>query len=440
MGNSQRRLVTGFWLLACALAALARPTAAIEVKIKFWHDRHTAINDPQYDATRFFDPTTANGALARATIEAAAQFYSNLIDDTLAAIPHYDPLTPGTQNTPVWRQVITNPTTGQNNYAISSAANASEDGLTSIQGTAHEFTTSSPGISIPANEFWIYVGASNIGTSGLGGTGVGFFGSQSFNDLIDQRGKPAGEYSTWGGYTIFDNATTWQLDSTQSIVGAGKIDLYSVALHEIGHVLGLNGNSSEWNQFQVGAEWRGAQSLAAWLAEDPTAPENATGIPTESTIDHHWDDHPVGQNFVPTVRSYVLGTRLLQESAMDPTITVGTRKLITNVDAYALRDIGWNIPNSAFDVSTLAADFDADGIVDGDDNGILRQWFGVALPASGDANFDGAVDGADALIWQQQLGMTAAVPLAGTVAEPSAFSLAAILAAAAARRRARVAA
>ena len=165
-------------IVACTLACLYMADVA-----------HGAIFlnlDYRYDTNDFFGPGNADGADARATLEAAADVFEALLaPDSLDAIPFTDPGTPGNQNTPVWRQVITHPGTAAPNYAISSAANASEDGLTDTpQGTAHEFRD----IQVPANTLTVYAGGSPIGTSGLGGTGVGFFGLPSFNDSIDRRG------------------------------------------------------------------------------------------------------------------------------------------------------------------------------------------------------------------------------------------------------------
>jgi hypothetical protein len=57
------------------------------------------------------------------------------------------------------------------------------------------------------------------------------------------------------------------------------------------------------------------------------------------------------------------------------------------------------------------ADFDNDGVVDGEDLAAWQEGFGEfdgvgnpAAPADGDANGDFVVDGADFLAWQQQLG------------------------------------
>ncbi len=392
-----------FCLYGLIVALGLAPASAVAITINI---------DYRYDDTNnFFDPATADGAAARATIEAAASFFSDSIIDSLDAIPFTDPNTPGGQNTPVWRQVFTHPGTGQNGYAVSSAASSEQDGLTDSQGAANEFRD----IQISANEFLIYAGGTSLGSIGQGGTGVGTFGSGPFNENITQRGKPSTEYSAWGGSIAFNNdaTTNWNFDFTQA-VSSGETDLYSVALHEIGHVLGLNTGGDIWTTWQVGNEYRGPESLPAWKAEDPNASPSATGIPTVSGSDTHWRDSAQG---VPSIRSYILGTTTLQETAMDPTILNGTRKLFTNVDTYALRDIGWNVPNSVFEVLS-PADYDGDGDVDGVDRARWETWFGINSNA--DADGDGDTDGADFLVWQQQYTGDLS-PLAGstTVPEPA---------------------
>jgi hypothetical protein len=72
--------------------------------------------------------------------------------------------------------------------------------------------------------------------------------------------------------------------------------------------------------------------------------------------------------------------------------------------------------------SALAADFDDDGSVDGEDLAVWKTAF-VTTPA-GDADGDGDSDGNDFLIWQRELGSPAASAAASAVPEPAAAWLA----------------
>lgn len=76
--------------------------------------------------------------------------------------------------------------------------------------------------------------------------------------------------------------------------------------------------------------------------------------------------------------------------------------------------------------TSLDADFDNDGDVDGADLPIWRAAYGKT--DLGDANDDGVTNGDDFLIWQQQKGndATPATPISGAVPEPTACLLLAI--------------
>jgi fibronectin-binding autotransporter adhesin len=77
--------------------------------------------------------------------------------------------------------------------------------------------------------------------------------------------------------------------------------------------------------------------------------------------------------------------------------------------------------------SGVAADFDNDGNVDGDDLTAWKAGFGVGTTkAQGDADGDVDVDGADFLIWQQQVGSGLTVAAASAVPEPAALGVAMI--------------
>lgn len=70
----------------------------------------------------------------------------------------------------------------------------------------------------------------------------------------------------------------------------------------------------------------------------------------------------------------------------------------------------------------LAADFDENGFVDGDDLTTWKSNFGLASGATkhlGDANLDGVIDGADFLLWQRQFTAAGASPATVGVPEPA---------------------
>ncbi len=86
------------------------------------------------------------------------------------------------------------------------------------------------------------------------------------------------------------------------------------------------------------------------------------------------------------------------------------------------------------------ADFNKDGMVNGDDFLIWQSGFGTAggaTQSNGDANGDGNVDGDDFLIWQSQFGNSGGVGSGQGVPEPtsSMLCLLAMMAFSAARRR-----
>jgi hypothetical protein len=85
----------------------------------------------------------------------------------------------------------------------------------------------------------------------------------------------------------------------------------------------------------------------------------------------------------------------------------------------------------------LAADFDEDGFVDGDDLATWQTNFGLAEGATksvGDANLDGAIDGGDYLLWQQQFTAAANSLASTSVPEPAAGAMLLLAISMAARR------
>ncbi|MBA4104547.1 MAG: hypothetical protein C0485_02230 [Pirellula sp.] len=110
-----------------------------------------------------------------------------------------------------------------------------------------------------------------------------------------------------------------------------------------------------------------------------------------------------------------------------------------SVNAPPIAGVNWGVQtigNSAFLTTNFistpgtGADFNGDGIVNGDDLAIWQSNFGVGNPpppatqAQGDANGDGVVDGADFLLIQQRFGLPPSVAVAAAVPEPSSVLLA----------------
>lgn len=269
----------------------------------------TIIIDYSYDTNGFF----TSHPEAKATLESAADFFEGVIIDQIGGI------TPTGGNR--WSEIFSHPGTGSL-YEISSSTPAIEPG-------ADEYKL---GLSIAANTFVLYAGGRQLGST-LGQGGYGGFssaGSGAWNTTVATRGEtgagadPPTDFARWGGSITFDLDAVWNFDLT--LPGTGENDFYSVALHEIGHSLGLNVNDPDtsWNTRQSGSLFNGPNVVSVY----------GSAVPTVSGSNHHW---------VNGTMSVVFGTNTPQEAAMDPSLTVGERKLFTALDVAALKDVGWDI-------------------------------------------------------------------------------------------------
>lgn len=169
----------------------------------------------------------------------------------------------------------------------------------------------------------VFVGGYDLGgsTLGLGGPGgYGVSGTADFLNLVSTRGQagaPDTDFGPWGGSISFNDTSSWYFDTDLStsadIIGT---DFYSVALHEIGHVLGL-GTSLSWDNLIDGSNNLVGPSVGS-VALDPSAGHFADGT-----------------------GSFIGGVS--QEAAMTPSVLTGTRKEFTDLDYAALSDIGWQV-------------------------------------------------------------------------------------------------
>ena len=122
------------------------------------------------------------------------------------------------------------------------------------------------------------------------------------------------------GSVAFNDAANWHFDHTTA-VAAGLNDFYSVAIHELLHVIGF-GTSESWDALISGTNYLGANGIAVNGG-------SGTGLAA-----------PDGDHLAFGTTSPRIIDGVLQEVALDPNLTLGTRKLLTELDLAVLRDIG----------------------------------------------------------------------------------------------------
>ncbi|MFM8271800.1 MAG: matrixin family metalloprotease, partial [Gemmata sp.] len=248
--------------------------------------------DYSRDLTGFF-----NNPEARAIMERAASEFGNSLNANLAAIvPHGG-------NT--WTATFFDPATG---------------GQTGVAN-----------LSVGANTLRIFVGGramsrSEAGFGGYGGTSIS--GSQAWLNAVETRGHSG--FSPWGGSIAFDTNQRWHFGQTTDGLDSTELDFYSVAVHELGHVLGI-GTAPEWMSLASGGYFYGANASAVYGGAVPLNP-NAS----------HWADGVIAGG---------------QGASLDPTLTYGTRVTWSALDAAALRDLGWGASGPV--AATTGADLPA---------------------------------------------------------------------------------
>lgn len=268
-----------------------------------------------FDTEGFF--SGAEGSTRRETLEQAATFYENFFTDNLLAIPPVFGF-----NT--WTAIFSNPATGNQQ---------------SIQD-----------IAIAENTIIVYVGGRDLPSSLAQGGPGGFSarGTTDFLNLIRGRGQtgalaiPATDYSLWGGSITFDTnillgsiSFDWHNSVDTAGLDSDEIDFLSVAIHELGHVLGLvNGSNNSWNNQISVTSFTGANALAVYRAEDDP---NATSVPLNQDL-AHWQNG---------ITSFTLAGDLQEPAMTTGGNQLGERQLLTNLDYAAFEDIGWEVETSS---------------------------------------------------------------------------------------------
>jgi len=170
-------------------------------------------------------------------------------------------------------------------------------------------------LNIAANTINVYVGgrAMSGGEAGQGGSGgYGYSGSGFWGSTVATRGWSG--FSPWGGSLAFDTTEAWHFGLTTAGLDSNETDFYSVATHEMGHLLGI-GTAPQWfSQVQNGT-FNGANSVAVYGGGIPVASGSA-----------HWSN---GVKYNG------------QFAVMDPSLNRGERRTWTSLDQAALQDVGW---------------------------------------------------------------------------------------------------
>ena len=292
--------------------------------------------DYQYDTNNFFSAQERKGAL-----QAAADRFSAIITTSLVAVSLVDDSTDA-------RIGFTHPGSG-GGWDVSPAVSQATDALA---GTAVAEEYRGPW-SIAADDWILSAGGRSMSSAGSGGTGTGFNFSTVFDDdnSVLNRGFRAdsntGDLPVWGGAIAFDNDgdVNWHFDHTAA-APITKTDFYSIALHEIGHALGLSTSWDDWDQHVNGSVFEGPNAVAAYNSDNGAS---ETGLNQVSSGNRHWEDGTY-DSFIfasgdPNLTGTV-GSGVLQDLLMEPTanFTSTLRRFeLTNVDVAALQDVGWSV-------------------------------------------------------------------------------------------------
>lgn len=321
------------------LAACIIPSLACGLEIELRYD---------LDTRNFFDQAGAKEAM-----EAAAEFYEELITDELGAINSADFQVAGSF-TRTWTPTYLEPNNGNIETLITSAAD----------------------LVVPADTLIIFVGGRALTSSGQGGPGGINFGPGDFspfpwlNQLVN-RGETgaarillngsfssnATDFAPWGGTLFFNQNLNWNFSTTDATASTG-IDFLSVALHELAHVFGIGiflSPASSWRPLIASdGSFTGPLTAAAHGSKKLFIGAEAL----------HWNEAGTLTNNSQTVAAFGREHGELQRPLMLPATSSTTAAFFsvpTNLELAALQDIGWELNPAPRDFN-LAVELGGEGV------------------------------------------------------------------------------
>jgi hypothetical protein len=171
---------------------------------------------------------------------------------------------------------------------------------------------------VPEGAIVVFVGTSSLdgAEAGEGGTGgYSVNGNSTWMRTLSSRGLPG--FSLWGGSISFDSSKNWYFGNDTRVLNSTYTDFYTVATHELGHVLGF-GTASTFPTYVSGQGFTGPATVAI----------NGGRAPNLSADLAHF-----------AYRTYY-GT---QPTSMQPYLLSGQRYGFTPLDYAVLADIGWQM-------------------------------------------------------------------------------------------------